>query len=473
MFPLRFKKLIYLLCILIFSLPKSQVYTLDELDSISDAYLKTGKVQELININKKSLDYYQKQNNRDGVIATTTTIAKCLTIMSKSKESFSYLKKIENDIDEINSPRLRSRYYSTYGENYSLLGMYELSNKYLNKSISNAEKILDQKKRKKNLSVCYSWKLLNFKALQISDSIKATEKKCLAISPSPFLYTSITERFLNEKKHLDSAEYYLQKASEIADNFTVYDKGIVLFYYGRLYSEKKEYQRALEYYLQALPIFEKFKSSFEKRSTYNLISKTYTLLNNEEKSNEYLKKYTILNDSIIQEEKNAIHIPIKNIVEEKEEQKKDEKFKLYLVILFAILASSLTFYFVRKKNLKTNKQKDKIIDEKQQEADQLKKRVNPIIFNEIKELAKNADPFFLTRFKEVYPEFYDNLTSQYPSFTSNELKFCALLRLNLSNKEISNYENLSIRTVETRRYRLRKKLNFASDTDFNKWIMQL
>lgn len=473
MFPSQLKKLSYLLFILIFSIHKSQVSTPDELDSISEIYVKAGKFDEIININKKALAQYQKQNNKDGIIVATTNIAHLLNILSRHKESLKYLEKIENEVEETEKPRLKSRYYSGRGVNYSLLGMYESSNEYLNKALRYAKKGSNKEKKNKNLFLCYSWKLINFKELKIPDSIKAMEKKCLAISPNPFVYAGIAERFLDEKKHLDSVEYYLQKASDITDKFPIYDKGVVLFNYGKLYTLKKDHEKALKYYFQALSIFEKTKTLNETRLTYDLISKTYTALNDTEKSNEYLKKYTVLNDSIVSEERKAVNIPIKNIVEEKDEQKKDEKFKLYIIIIFAILASIFTFYLIRRNNLKNHRQKDKIIDEKQQEAEQLKKRVNPVIFNEVKELAKNADPFFLTRFKEAYPDFYNNLISQYPTLTSNELKFCALLSLNLSNKEISNYENLSIRTVETRRYRLRKKLNFASDTEFNKWIMEL
>lgn len=473
MFPLQLKKLIYILFILIFSLHKSQAYTLDELDRITEEYRKSGKMKDIIDINKKALAQYQKQNNKEGIVLASINISNYLVINTEHKESLLYLEKIEKDIEEIENPELKSRFYGGYGRNYCYLGMHELSNEYFNKAIKYGGQILDKNKRERRLYLCYSWKNLNFKELKIPDSIKQMERKCLALSPTPFLYASIAERFLDEKKHLDSAEYYLQKGYALNKKFSMYEKGLFFYNYGRLYTEKKDDKKALEYYLQAKPIFEKTKSISERRITYDKIYRTYKALNDLENADEYYKKYAFLTDSISRRERKAINIPIKNIAEEKDEQKKDEKFKLYIVILFSILASILTFYFIRKNNLKNHRQKDKIIDEKQQETDQLKKKVNPAIFNEVKELAKNADPFFLIRFKEVYPDFYNNLISKYPTLTSNELKFCALLRLNLSNKEISQYENLSIRTIETKRYRLRKKMNFSSDTDFNKWIMEL
>lgn len=179
-------------------------------------YLKAGKLEEIIKINKKALTYYQKQNNQEGIIATTTNIAHSLTVMSKHKESLEYLEKIEDAVAETEKPRLKSRYYSGRAVNYSLLGMYVSSNEYLNKALRYAERGTNKEKKKKNLYLCYSWKLLNFKELKIPDSIRAMEKKCLALSPEPFLYASIAERFLDEKKHLDSAEYYLNKGFSIS-----------------------------------------------------------------------------------------------------------------------------------------------------------------------------------------------------------------------------------------------------------------
>lgn len=62
-------------------------------------------------------------------------------------------------------------------------------------------------------------------------------------------------------------------------------------------------------------------------------------------------------------------------------------------------------------------------------------------------------------------KFFVNLLGAYPSLTSADLKFCALLRMNLSTKEIANTLNLTTRGVESARYRLRKKFGLeASDS---------
>lgn len=60
-------------------------------------------------------------------------------------------------------------------------------------------------------------------------------------------------------------------------------------------------------------------------------------------------------------------------------------------------------------------------------------------------------------FDMIHKNFFRNLRKQYPSLTPSDLRFCALLRLNLSTKDIAQFTNLTIRGVETARYRLRKK----------------
>ena len=65
---------------------------------------------------------------------------------------------------------------------------------------------------------------------------------------------------------------------------------------------------------------------------------------------------------------------------------------------------------------------------------------------------------FENNFDLIHEHFFRNLQAAYPSLTATDLKFCALLRLNLTTKDIAKFTNISIRGVETARYRLRKKL---------------
>lgn len=65
---------------------------------------------------------------------------------------------------------------------------------------------------------------------------------------------------------------------------------------------------------------------------------------------------------------------------------------------------------------------------------------------------------FETRFNELNEGFISRLTERYPSLSPAEIRLCALLRLQMSTKEIADMLNRSPRTIEYTRNSLRKKM---------------
>ena len=59
----------------------------------------------------------------------------------------------------------------------------------------------------------------------------------------------------------------------------------------------------------------------------------------------------------------------------------------------------------------------------------------------------------------------------YPDLTPGDLRLAAYLKMNLSSKEIAPLLNISIRGIENKRYRLRKKLELPEDTNLTEFIM--
>ena len=62
---------------------------------------------------------------------------------------------------------------------------------------------------------------------------------------------------------------------------------------------------------------------------------------------------------------------------------------------------------------------------------------------------------------ELNSSFYFRLDNKFPKLTNNEKKLCSLLRLNLTSKQISSLLNISPKSVEVNRYRLRQKLKVS------------
>lgn len=75
-------------------------------------------------------------------------------------------------------------------------------------------------------------------------------------------------------------------------------------------------------------------------------------------------------------------------------------------------------------------------------------------------------------FDLIHKNFFRNLHAHFPELTQNDMKICALLRLNLNTKDIAGFTHLSVRGVEGARYRLRKKLGIPTDKSLNDFLLE-
>jgi tetratricopeptide (TPR) repeat protein/DNA-binding CsgD family transcriptional regulator len=79
---------------------------------------------------------------------------------------------------------------------------------------------------------------------------------------------------------------------------------------------------------------------------------------------------------------------------------------------------------------------------------------------------------FIERFKEVDPEFIPRLSKKYSSLTQKDLEFCALVRMNISYKDIGNFLQISHESVFKKKYRISKKMSLDKDIEFQNYIIQ-
>ncbi|CAG4990121.1 hypothetical protein DYBT9275_00456 [Dyadobacter sp. CECT 9275] len=80
---------------------------------------------------------------------------------------------------------------------------------------------------------------------------------------------------------------------------------------------------------------------------------------------------------------------------------------------------------------------------------------------------------FEDNFNEVHEEFFKRLRAISPTISPSELRLAACLRMNLSTKEMSPALGISIRGVEIKRYRLRKKLGLPVDVNLVQYMMDI
>ena len=75
--------------------------------------------------------------------------------------------------------------------------------------------------------------------------------------------------------------------------------------------------------------------------------------------------------------------------------------------------------------------------------------------------------------ENIHPDFLGRLKLKHSNLTLKEKRLCAYLRLGLSSKEISGLQNITSKSVEIARVRLRKKLKLTHEIRLAKYLDQI
>ncbi|MBE0678751.1 MAG: inorganic phosphate transporter [Bacteroidales bacterium] len=77
---------------------------------------------------------------------------------------------------------------------------------------------------------------------------------------------------------------------------------------------------------------------------------------------------------------------------------------------------------------------------------------------------------FNVRTEQMHKDFMGRLTQLFPMLSANDIKLAVLLRLGISSKEMATLLNISPKSVEINRYRLRKKMGLDKGANLTQFI---
>tara|TARA_B100001564_G_scaffold178044_2_gene149648 strand:- start:1518 stop:3251 length:1734 start_codon:yes stop_codon:yes gene_type:complete len=138
------------------------------------------------------------------------------------------------------------------------------------------------------------------------------------------------------------------------------------------------------------------------------------------------------------------------------------------------LISSTNFISQRNEYLKSLRNKIKTL-EQNNNSKESSEFMSKNIKRNIDNILNSAKTFenFEKQFTKVYPGFFKMLIEKHGKLTSTDLRLCAYLRMNQNSSEIAQITGASIRTIESQRYRLRKKLNLKPENDILNYLITL
>lgn len=300
----------------------------------------------------------------------------------------------------------------------------------------------------------------NEEATQLNDSDRKRKLLCINYSNLGGIY--------DHKP--DSAEYFvlksmaLMKPEEEVSNiqFTNYQ---VL---GSINKKKKNYPLAIQYYKKAEAQIPLVNLPYDNiKLIYEGLSDIYKETDSIDLANSYLQK---LDKLALQQEKTK-NKSLHTIIEKKMLEDKTTVIYVTVGLSFVIVILLGIIIYFRKKNQLLHRQEEvsqQYLEKTNQNPEPGSKNYTRLI-----EMAKNDDPAFMAAFYEAFPNFAEKLRNLNPKIVQTELEFCAYLKLNLPTNEIAIYKNIEKRTVQVKKYRIRKKLNIPDDIDIYMWFNQL
>ena len=130
-------------------------------------------------------------------------------------------------------------------------------------------------------------------------------------------------------------------------------------------------------------------------------------------------------------------------------------------------------------NLTQNQQWAKELADKIKTIRSVKSKEQQIMLNDLekdiinKTTVDSETQEFYERLDKLSDSFYSELTTKFPNLSKTEVRLCSLIRLKMDSRSIATLQNITQASLNTSRYRLRKKLNLTEEIDLDEFIQNL
>ncbi|WP_373400021.1 hypothetical protein V8V91_10595 [Algoriphagus halophilus] len=435
--------------------------------------------------------------------------------------------------EEINNEMLKAKIYQELGWLYSFYHRDEEALKYFNLGLSINKELYAQKTIDVSYIISDYFSLINFyrvngnfeQAAHYVDSCFQLKDQ----TTNSLLYVTAEDGYLDGMN--GNYQSALAKLDEALDYFEKNDRSYLIVIHtliGKVYLKKGDLAKGAEHFNESLRLSEVFQShSNYKLMSHEALASLYSQTRNFQDAFQHSREVNSINAEIFgPNSKNNKHLFAINdqyrLQKEKEKElikeqhianlENEERLNVLKLWLLGVVLCSLVIYGMllvknirRKHKLekkalaerralelqKTNEileLKNKELTttalqliEKDEFIDKLKNSLSDdkglVDVNSLKKMIKSVQGSpgsnwkeFEARFTAINQSFYENLQKKYPELTQTDLKICALVKLNFSSKEMASLLGISIESVHTSRYRLRKKFNIDRNENLGEFI---
>ncbi|RKE57111.1 tetratricopeptide repeat protein [Sphingobacterium detergens] len=433
----------------------------------------------------KALDLSNAISDDGGKARSHFSAANALVNLGLFKEGLKHLAHVENTKYYKEKILMQSEVHRVRGRAYTRLKLYLQAIREYHSQLACIKNLTGEAQK---ISYLYTYGNLStvFDQMRQLDSLqKYIELQLSALqgfneesAAAMFLgvYDDLGQLYIKKGDFL-KAQQYLDRSLTLIDKYKIPVYYNTFTYLANLEEKKGNHQKALAFYQRSLVNMRKVGNRNFIRDTYRYLSDYYRKYNiDKTKADEYELAFSRLNDSLEKENRQVIDMALNQILKSKDQESETKVSKSVRISIIALLllAVAITFFVWRSRhNRRMLDQKEEALQETETVNRELTEQIGENKFNTLIELAKSNNPEFLILFTELYPQFIQALKSRDSNLRSTELEFCAMAFLNFSTKNIAEYTFVTIRAVQVRKNRLRKKFDIPSDADFNNWMRGL
>ena len=354
------------------------------------------------------------------------------------------------------------------------------------------------------------------KALEITEELNILDIQC-----STLINLGKSHFELNQ---IDTSIDYFNKALSVAERIKAKVKIVeALNELAKVYVKRNEPKMAIRLVNRAIQIGDSMSIKTTLATSYYNRAIAHSKSKNFESAFDDYKEYKRLNDSIYDITKSQQIEELKTIYEtEKKEQQivqqeteislleqKQKISSLQKTLLagglgLTLLVFGFAIYGIRQKMKRNQLEREKLdaelsykkkeltthalhLAKKNEVLESLKKKAETFksaetIQNGYQQLIRainfdlkddNNWKNFSKYFQEVHKDFNSSVSKKYPDITPNELRLMALLKMNLSSKEMANILNISMSGIKKARQRLRKKMNLSTKDSLEQAVLSI
>lgn len=442
-----------------------------------------------------------------------------LDLGQQEKALAEYLKGLKIAEDTSNKIEVAS-FLNAIGNSYRKYKDSKSAIAYLERALDLSKSIDYEKSLPKqifsNLALAYDMAEQKEKSIDLLKSVLSDFE--LTTYDSSKIYTNIARSYIRMHNY-DSALKYLDLGIPLRERIGSPNHNAYAYKeYATLYAETNQFDKSITYGELVREIGEELENSGHLEDAYRNLREAYYGAGDYKKSTEYGKKYIKVFWKRYNSEKRRIitemdtkyqTVQKENEIVKLEAQKAiDEKTKTQLagiIVLIVVIAIFLSLQFknsiekqksakkmaetqlsLNKKELQVKEQQlshfVQVIQEKNHIVEQLENQITLSAACENEKLAtidKLTKTIILTEddwlefkaiFENVYDNFFTKVKSLQPSITSSEMRLTALMKLNLSTKEISNLLGISPDSVTKTKYRVKKKLALEDTRELEEFV---